>query len=67
MSCVQPRNVPNGPLNHVRLRGLEPEMLYELAGDGRCFLGDTLMKAGLPLPRVESDGCGWQFYLKAVK
>lgn len=67
VSCVQPRNVPNGPLNHVRLRGLEPETLYELAGDGRCFLGDTLMKAGLPLPRVESDGCGWQFYLKAVK
>ena len=67
VSCVQPRNVPNGPLNHVRLRGLEPETLYELAGDGRRFLGDALMKAGLPLPRVERDGCGWQFYFKAVK
>ena len=67
VSCVQPRNIPNGPLYRIRLRGLEPGMLYELESDGRRYLGETLMKAGIPLPRVESDGCGWQFYFKAVK
>ena len=57
----------NLPARHVRLRGLDAAADYRLQDDGhglgdngavvgqRCWGGDALMAAGLPLPRVTTN------------
>ena len=47
----------NGPVERLKLDGLDPERVYEVTGDlsGR-FTGDTLMYAGLRFPILSGDG-----------
>ena len=40
------------PFRLVQLRGLDPAMQYQLAGDETPWPGDVLMEAGLPLPML---------------
>ncbi len=66
VTMVQPRNIPNGPIHRVLLRGLNPKALYELEGSDERFTGEMLMKAGLNLPRLQHDGAAALYYLKQV-
>ncbi|MBS1372176.1 MAG: alpha-galactosidase [Lentisphaeria bacterium] len=63
VTMVQPRNVPNGPVFRVRLRGLDPEAVYEVEHSGERFTGEMLMNAGLNVPRFERDGGGALYHL----
>lgn len=36
----------NQEFPHVKLKGLDPQAMYELEGSGECFLGQALMKGG---------------------
>ena len=40
------------PFRTLRLRGLDPALVYRVEGDGRLWPGDVLMAAGWPIPRM---------------
>ena len=40
----------NMTVNYVRLKGLDPEAVYEDMATGKCYWGSALMEAGIPLP-----------------
>ena len=52
------------PVSFVRLAGLDPDRTYT-DGDGRRYLGSTLMRAGLNLTGSRRDGESVTVYLKA--
>ena len=66
VTMVQPRNIPNGPVYRVRLRGLDAKATYELEGSGERFSGEMLMKAGLNVPDFDCDGAAALFHLKRI-
>ncbi|WP_308635255.1 alpha-galactosidase [Paenibacillus silvisoli] len=47
--------VPNGPMNRLQLRGLDPAKLYRLEQDGQLYGGDELMHYGLSIPNLQGD------------
>lgn len=54
------------PFRTLRLKGLNPEFQYQIDGAGPLHSGETLMKAGYPLPQMKGDYPAFQIYLKAV-
>ncbi len=52
---VIPRKYANPPITLIRLRGLDPEALYEEKRTGQMYTGAVLMHAGIPLPVPETD------------
>ncbi len=66
-AAVRKTSEPCGinPPVHLRLRGLDPEMLYEL-DDHRRAHGRTLMNAGIRIPNAETDASSILIHLKAV-
>lgn len=52
--------------SYIRLKGLNPSMLYQLVGTDEQYHGDTLMNAGLPLPKVVDDYQGIQLHLRCI-
>lgn len=52
---VIPRKYANPPITLIRLRGLDPKMLYEEKITGHIYTGAVLMYAGIPLPVPEMD------------
>ena len=52
---VIPRKYANPPITLIRLRGLDPEALYEEKRTGQMYTGAVLMYAGIPLPVPETD------------
>lgn len=40
----------NMTVNYVKLKGLDPEAIYEETKSGRCCAGSALMNAGIPIP-----------------
>ena len=55
MLGVIPRKYANPPITLIRLRGLDPKMLYEEKITGHIYTGAVLMYAGIPLPVPEMD------------
>ena len=53
------------PFRTLPLKGLDPKLNYQVEGSGPLRSGETLMKAGLPLPQVPGDYPSFQFYLSA--
>ena len=49
------RKYANPPITLIRLRGLDPEALYEEKHSGQMYTGAVLMYAGIPLPVSEAD------------
>lgn len=56
----------NPATEYVRLKGLDPKAVYCVEETGREYTGAALMYAGLPIPRMEDEYQGLQFYLKKV-
>ena len=53
------------PFRTLRVKGLEPNLRYQVNGEGR-WPGDVLMEAGWPLPVFEGDYQSLQLYLSAI-
>ena len=53
------------PLRTLRLKGLDPDLCYQVNGEG-AWPGDVLMQAGWPLPMFWNDYQPMQLYLSAV-
>ena len=53
------------PLRTLRLKGLDPDVCYQVNGEG-AWPGDVLMQAGWPLPMFWNDYQPMQLYLSAV-
>lgn len=45
----------NPRIRLIRLRGLQPEKMYQDVDSGRCYTGGALMKAGILLPVTSGD------------
>ena len=56
----------NMPAAYLRLRGLEPEAVYEDAATGRRYSGSALMEAGLPLPLEMGEYLAYQMELNRI-
>ncbi len=54
------------PFRTLRLKGLHPAYQYQIDGSDALYSGETLMKAGYPLPQMQGDYPAFQFCLKAV-
>lgn len=53
------------PCRNLRLKGLDPDLSYQVNGQGR-YPGAALMEAGWPLPLPWGDYQSWQFTLTAL-
>lgn len=59
---------PNAPLQRLKLRGLNPDADYRIAGDhDRIYTGDALMYAGLSVGRANGDYHSEFYRLQLVK
>ena len=54
---------PNSPSQHIPVKGLDPEKMYEVNGQ-MVKSGRALMHGGLNLPRQEGDCMPFEFYLE---
>lgn len=57
---------PEAPLLHVRLKGLDPDALYECPQLGETFYGDELMNIGLIMPHVQKDYFSVQYIFNKI-
>ena len=57
----------NGPVNYVRLKGLDKKAVYVDEKSGREYTGSALMNAGMPIPMFRDEYQAMQVYLKKVK
>ena len=55
----------SAPFCTLRLKGLDPELTYQVNGEG-AYPGDVLMKAGWPLSLFQDDYQPMQLYLSAL-
>jgi len=56
---------PYAPKDRFRLKGLDPDLDYELNGDGIVYGGDELMTIGLPVPQFRGDFGSRAYRLRA--
>lgn len=56
----------NGPVNYVRLKGLDENAVYTEETSGREYSGAALMYAGIPLPIVPDEYQAMQLHFKKV-
>lgn len=61
--AVQTTLFPNPNAICKKLRGLDPERIYDL--DGTAIPGDVLMEGGILLPQATEEYKSWNFELKA--
>jgi alpha-galactosidase len=54
---------PNPPIEYLRLKGLDPNRLYEHVETGNVFGGDELMSVGITIPMQKGDFTSvyWRF------
>lgn len=55
------------PLARIKLKGLNPQMKYQLVGTEEVFDGAELMYAGLAIPRLKGDFQSLTWRFKAVE
>ena len=58
----------NGPQEYIKCRGLSPNRLYRMEGDGTelTVSGMALMHAGIPIPREIPEFTAFIYHLKAI-
>ncbi len=58
----------NGPQEYIKCKGLNPDILYRLDGDGNGIIasGMALMHAGIPIPREIPEYTSFIYHLVAV-
>lgn len=66
VTFVQVLGRPNYHSRRIRLQGLDPDGLYRVDGSDRCYGGDVLMQAGLPIENPWGDFQSRLMYLTKV-
>lgn len=66
LNVVMLENHGNMPVTYVKLKGLEPEAVYQDTAGGRCYTGSALMEAGLPLPVEMGEYLAYQIELNKI-
>lgn len=66
VSYVFKSTTANAPVTYLRLRGLNPEMVYSVSTMGAAFSGKALMSAGLSLPEPRGDYPAVHIFLHRV-
>ena len=75
VTAIQVMAQPNVHSRRIRLKGLNPEFLYQLvyeetgkdlSGESCLYTGDVLMYAGINLPELLGDFTGRLIYLESV-
>ncbi|MBU3113978.1 alpha-galactosidase [Clostridium lacusfryxellense] len=56
----------NGPVEKLNLRGLDPDMDYNVEGKDGFYGGDELMYSGLNIPELNGDYCSVTWRIKSV-
>lgn len=54
----------NMTVNYVKLKGLEASALYEDLAAGKCYHGNALMEAGVPMPMEMGEYLAYQIELR---
>lgn len=57
--------IANAPFSTVKLKGLNPDFVYELVEGWQAFGGDELMHSGLPVPELKGDFQSVTWHLQA--
>ena len=65
-SMVQMDNVNDGGDLYVKLKGLDPEKIYEVQSTGNTYSGAYLMNAGLNFVGFEGDYNSLKVHFKAI-
>lgn len=66
LNVVMLENHGNMPVTYVKLKGLEPEAVYQDTAGGRCYTGSALMEAGFPLPVEMGEYLAYQIELNKI-
>ena len=56
----------NMPVHYVKLKGLNPETLYENTESGERYYGSSLMKGGIPVPMEMGEYVAVQIEFRAI-
>ena len=56
----------NGPVEKLNLKGLDPDMDYNVEGKEGFYGGDELMYSGLNIPELNGDYCSVTWRIKSV-
>ena len=56
----------NMPVHYVKLKGLNPETLYENTESGERYYGSSLMKGGIPVPMEMGEYGAVQIEFRAI-
>ena len=56
----------NAPLIHLRLKGLDPDSLYQIEGEKEPILGSALLYGGYTLPLISGNYPAVQIFLKRI-
>ena len=63
LSVVVTNLTCNGPQEYIRAKGLDPDAMYTINGDGQARSGSALMNAGIPINREVPEYSAFQFHL----
>ena len=47
-------------VQYVKLKGLNPNTVYEVAATGKRYYGSALMQAGIPMPVQQGEYLSYQ-------
>lgn len=56
----------NPPALFVRLKGLDPDGVYQDTDSKVCYRGGALLYAGIPVPRMMGEYQAWQMHLQKL-
>ena len=66
LSLVITHTLPNSPLIHVRMKGLDPKAIYRSSSTGKEYTGAALMYGGCSFPIMLGDYSAVQIHFKKV-
>ena len=67
VSLVLTDKESNAPQLYVKLKGLEPDAMYQVEGTEGCYSGALFMNAGIPVPSSLGEYEALQFVLRMVQ
>lgn len=56
----------NMTICYVKLKGLDPDAVYQDTDTGKCYYGSALMEAGIPMPAQMGEYLSYQIELKMI-
>lgn len=66
LTIVRNQSLANGPVEFVKLRGLQPNCMYELEGSKSVYTGSLLMRIGVKVPMSTCDYESYYYKFKQL-